>query len=80
MTDKSNDLQCEIVHNLNDIDKICSKGDFSSTNIELIYSKYIETITWIDDNMKSVDSEIAVQLIEFLKHFFDVISLAEAAG
>lgn len=72
MADHSNDLQCEIIHNLNDIDKICSKRDLSASDIDTLYNKYLETMTWIDDHLKSVENEIAVQLIEFLKHFYDV--------
>lgn len=72
MEDSVNDLQCEIIHNLNDIDKICSKAELSKSDIESLYAKYVETMTWIDDHLKSIENEIAVQLIEFLKHFFDV--------
>lgn len=72
MEDSANDLQCEIIHNLNDIDKICSKPELSKFDVDALYAKYVETMTWIDDHLKSIENEIAVQLIEFLKHFFDV--------
>lgn len=73
MHDTTSDAQCEIIENLNDIDRLCSKPELSSDDIDAIYGKYIETMTWIDEHLKSVENEIALQLIEFMKHFFDVI-------
>lgn len=72
MEASTNDFECEILHNLNDIDKICSKPDLTAKDVSILYEKFIDTMTWIDDNLKSIESKIAVQLIEFLKHFFDV--------
>ena len=72
MQDTMSDAQCEILHNLNDIDKICSNQELSNNDIDLLYDKYLETIQWIDDNLNSIENGVAVQLIEFLKHFFDV--------
>ena len=72
MHEATSDTQCEIIENLNDIDRLCSKPELSPEDVDSIYKKYIETMTWIDKHLHSMENEIVLQLIEFMKHFFDV--------
>lgn len=72
MEERAKDLQCGIIQDLNEIDKLCSVAEFRPSDVAQLYDKYIQTIAWIDDHIKSIENETAVQLLEFLKHFFDV--------
>lgn len=73
MEESKSEPKFEIIRNLNDIEKICSQFELKRDDIDILYNKYIEAIVWIDDNIKSLENETAVQLIEFMKHFVDVI-------
>lgn len=64
--------QSKIIKNLNEIDQICTNDILSKQQKLSLYPKFIETLTWIDDHLKSIDDNIALQLLEFLKHFYDV--------
>ena len=72
MEDGSKDTQCGIIDDLNDIERICANPDLSPGDVETLYSKYTLAIAWIDEHVKSIEPETALQLLEFLKHFFEV--------
>ncbi len=72
MEDLNIENQAKIIENLNDIDQLCAEGNLTHNEAMRLYPKFIETLTWVDEHLRSIDGDIALQLLEFLKHFHEV--------